>query len=126
MSANILYDRIYAGLKYALQGQKLPVVDDEVISGSAINFGYENRVQIARHSNGSAYRYTVLIHVHVNQNDPKIIAQRVEDVLYQLSATPTVYIGGTYHYHDGEVTGTEADEGGMTIIYEVTYNEVQT
>jgi len=137
MAVNIIYDRIFKGLKAVLgkrtvvQGDQLPRVAEYIELSMA---SMPEHIEVTGPSR--AMLYTVNVDLITNKaNKPKYMTQAISDIIDNLNDNPAYTTGGVYYWHNGQVIPGEY-EGALDdndkqlyaarILWTATHTEIRS
>ena len=109
MAVNIIYDKIFAGLKIVL-GRHTVVEDDLAPKSSEyIRLSKEAEPELLENAGGSfSMLYSVNIDLITNQaKRAKYITQAMSNIVRLLNDNPAKTTDGVYYWHDGQMLSSD-------------------
>ena len=136
MATNIIYDRIFKGLKAILKsknrvfvrGEKVPTRSNEFVRLSLESSPF----QIENTGPTSAMRYTVYVDFITNHREnTRYVTQSIADISDILNDNPCYSSGGVYYWHDGVIQESEfgpadEDEYAARLVWSATHTEIKS
>jgi broad specificity polyphosphatase/5'/3'-nucleotidase SurE len=121
MATNIIYDRIFKGLKLILGRRAVIEGDLEPKAAEFIRLSTETSPELIENTGASyAMLYSINIDLVTNRaKRPKYITQALANIIRLLNQNTAYTTGGVYYWHDGAIITTEPgtllDEDGQVI-----------
>ena len=130
MATNIIYDRIFKGLKLVLGRRCLIGNDNAPKSADYIVISLESTPELLENTGASfSMLYSVNIDYVTNRaKKAEYITQEMSNIIRKLNDNPAKTTGGVYYWHDGQVLPGEPEEGeGFTrrILWTATHTELK-
>jgi hypothetical protein len=112
MATNIMYDRIFKGLKLILGRRCIIEGDLEPKSSEIIKLSMESSPELIENTGASyAMLYSINIDLITNRaKRSKYITQAVSNILNSLNQNTAYNVSGAYYWHDGKVITSEYGE----------------
>ena len=109
MATNILYDRIYAGLRLILGKNTVILNEPDSKSSEYARLSIESSPELLENTGPTfSMRYSVNIDIIMNRaKRSKYVTQAVTNVLHKLNSNPAYTAGGVYYWHDMEILPSE-------------------
>ena len=136
MATNIIYDRIFKGLKLVLGNKAVIRGSDSTRFNEYISLSMAESPGLIENTGASyAMLYSVNIDLITNRaNKTKYMSQMLSDVLESLNDNPAYTADGVYYWHDGQILtsedGEELDEDDKQlfahrILWTATHTEIK-
>ena len=112
MATNIIYDRIFKGLKLILGRRAIIEGDNEPKSSEFIRLSMESSPELIENTGASyAMLYSINIDLVTNRaKRAKYLSQAVSNILNLLNQNTAYDTSGVYYWHDGQVLTSEFGE----------------
>ncbi len=130
MAVNIIYDRIFKGLKLILGRRAIIEGDTAPKSADYILLSMESSPELIENTGPSiAMLYSVNVDYITNRaKRPKYITQELSNILDKLNSSPAYTSGGVYYWHDGKILTSEYGSGegyAARILWTATHTELK-
>ena len=136
MATNIVYDRIFKGLKLILGRRAVIEGDLEPKAAEFIRLSVESSPELIENTGASyAMLYSINIDLVTNRaKKPKYITQALANISRLLNQNTAYTASSVYYWHDGAIEGTEPglaldDEGkelyAGRILWTATHTEIK-
>ena len=112
MATNIIYNKIFKGLKLIL-GNRAVVKGDRLPRGAEyIQLSMASMPELIENTGPSiSMLYSVNVDLITNRAiKPKYITQAISDIENTLNANPAFTLGSVYYWHDGQILPSEYGE----------------
>jgi len=134
VATNIIYNRIFAGLKALLKGKNRVYIKGEKVPTRAaeyVRLSLESSpFQIENTGAAVSMRYTVYLDFITNHiENTRYVTQAIHDIEDVLKDNPYYKPSGVYYWHDGAILESEFgpvedDEYAARIVWSTTNTEV--
>ena len=129
MDTNILYDRIYKGLKMILGRRVIIEGDNEPKAAEFIKLSEGSGAELLENTGASyAMSYSINIDLVTNRaKRSKYITRAVSNIIRALNENTALTSGGIYYWHDGHVSSGESvdDDYAARINWTATHTEIK-
>jgi hypothetical protein len=112
MATNIIYDRIFKGLKLILGRRAIVRRDDAPKSADYILLSMESSPELLENTGATfAMRYAVNIDFITNRaKKSQYITQEISNILFKLNSNPAYTVGDVYYWHDMAIEDSDFGE----------------